>query len=89
MKTQRLSPLRIVAAAIVAACMMCACSTTRRIPDDDILYTGLKKVDIAPTDSGKLAPEIRSQIKNAVNVAPNNYFKLIGWRYPFPLGLWV
>jgi surface antigen len=30
-----------------------------------------------------------SSIKSAVDVAPNNYWKLVGWRYPFPLGLWV
>ncbi len=89
MKKQRLSAKFALAAVIVAAGMMCACSTTRRIPDDDILYTGIKKIDIARTDSGKLAPEISSQIKKAVDVAPNNYFKLLKWRYPFPLGLWV
>ena len=78
-----------VIAAIVAAVVMASCSTTRRIPDDEILYTGIKKVQIAPADSQKIAPAISSQIKSAVDVAPNNYIKLIGWRYPFPLGLWV
>ena len=30
-----------------------------------------------------------SAIRTSVDVAPNNYFKLLKWRYPFPLGLWV
>ena len=28
-------------------------------------------------------------MKEAVDVPPNNYWKLLGWHYPFPLGLWV
>ena len=37
----------------------------------------------------KVPAAMASSIKSAVDVAPNNYWKLIGWRYPFPLGLWV
>lgn len=71
--------------ALVAA----SCSTTRLIPADEILYTGVKAVKIAPSDSTKVPAAMASSIKSAVDVAPNNYWKLIGWRYPFPLGLWV
>lgn len=78
-----------VIAAVFAALLLSACSTTRRIPDDEILYTGVRKVEIARSDSMRIASGISSQIKTAVDVAPNNYIKLIGWRYPFPLGLWV
>lgn len=80
---------RLAAMAAVAAVLFSSCSTTRRIPADEILYTGVKKVEIAPSDSSRIASAIASQIKTAVDVAPNNYIKLIGWRYPFPLGLWV
>ena len=64
------------------------CSTTRRIPEGEILYNGLKKVEFAD-DSVRLPSELASSIKDAVNVPPNNYWKLLGWHYPFPLGLWV
>jgi len=37
----------------------------------------------------KVPAAMASSIKSAVDVAPNNYWKLVGWRYPFPLGLWV
>lgn len=89
MKARTLTHYAALAGIIVAALLTAACSTTRRIPDDEILYTGVKKVQIAPSDSMKIASGISSQIKTAVDVAPNNYLKLIGWRYPFPLGLWV
>lgn len=75
--------------ATVAALMVSSCSTTRRIPDDEILYTGIKGIKIARSDSSAVPSEMASSIKSAVDVAPNNYIKLIGWRYPFPLGLWV
>ncbi len=66
-----------------------ACSTTGRIPTDEMLYTGLKGIRYDNADSVKLPDELKSEIRSAVNVAPNNYWKLVGWRYPFPLGLWV
>lgn len=66
-----------------------ACSTTGRIPADEMLYTGLKGIRYDDADSVKLPDELKSEIRSAVNVAPNNYWKLVGWRYPFPLGLWV
>jgi len=67
-----------------------SCSTTRRIPADEILYTGVKGVDIARPDNGGAVPDdVSSTISEVVDVAPNNYWKMFGWRYPFPLGLWV
>lgn len=81
-----------ILAKLVAGILMlaaAACSTTRRIPDDEILYTGVKKVNIAPADSFAVPSELSSSIRTAVDVAPNNYIKLLHWRYPFPLGLWV
>ncbi len=54
-----------------------------------MLYTGLKGIRYDNADSVKLPDELKSEIRSAVNVAPNNYWKLVGWRYPFPLGLWV
>lgn len=79
-----------LAALMTVAVLLCSCSTTRRIPDDEILYTGIGKIEVArAADSTKISSEIVSQIRDAVDVAPNNYLKIIGWRYPFPLGLWV
>ena len=81
------------ATAIVAVAVMlltaASCSTTRRIADDDQLYTGIKKIAYN-TDSGTVFPSgVKTDIHDAVFVKPNNYWSLLGWRYPFPLGLWV
>ena len=81
----------LILAAIVFIIVAAACSTTRRIPSDEQLYTGLKGVDyVYDSDSAYHVPdELKSQIHTSVNYPPNNYWKLVGWHYPFPLGLWV
>lgn len=79
--------IRYIYIAAVAA-VLAACSTTARIPADEVLYTGVKKVEMAE-DSVKIPPALTSAVKEAVDVPPNNYWKLLGWHYPFPLGLWV
>lgn len=81
--------LKLTAAAAVCAAALAACSTTSRIPSDDMLYTGVKKVVIAPSDSAKIPADVASSVRDAVDVAPNNYIKMFRWRYPFPYGLWV
>lgn len=74
--------------AALTAIMLSSCSTTRRIPADETLYTGIKKIKYQ-NDSTKLPAAIAESVSEAVDVAPNNYWKLLRWRYPFPLGLWV
>ena len=66
------------------------CSTTKRIANDEYLYTGVKKVEIDSSgDSLKFPSSVKSQVDEAVNVAPNNCLISPSVRYPFPLGLWV
>lgn len=79
---------------IITSCIIglifVSCSTTRRIGNDEILYTGLKGVDIETVDAEKFPSGVRSSLTEAVSVKPNN--SLLGSasvRYPFPLGLWV
>ncbi len=66
-----------------------SCSTTRRLPEGEILYTGVKKGDLQSDSASGVPSAMASAIRTSVDVAPNNYFKLLKWRYPFPLGLWV
>lgn len=77
--------------ALVALLVAASCSTTRRIPEGEHLYTGLKGIDyVYATDTTKRIPDaVAGNIGDMVDVAPNNYWKLMKWRYPFPLGLWV
>lgn len=77
------------AVTIILAAITCACSTTRRIPADDQLYTGTKFKYAQDDDNAPVPADLKSDISEAVTVAPNNYIAMLRWRYPFPLGLWV
>lgn len=79
----------IVSAALLAA----SCSTTSRIPEGETLYIGTKKIEYTDTTADgrrvSLPSDLVTSISEAVDVAPNNYIKMLRWRYPFPLGLWA
>ncbi len=74
---------------IVSALLISACSTTRRLGEEDILYTGVKRTAIVPDSGQTLAPGLSDNVKEAVNVKPNNCLISPSVRYPFPLRLWV
>lgn len=74
----------------ITCLLLSGCSTTKRLGKDDILYTGLKGVEISSPEEKKFPNDVRSSLTEAVSVKPNN--SLLGSasvRYPFPLGLWV
>ena len=87
------SPMMLLAkgAAIIAALLMLAgCSTTRRIPEGEQLYVGIKKIEITPPEGAKVPSGVKDQLTEAVAVPPNNaLFNSPYYRIPFPLGLWV
>lgn len=89
MKQKTLNKIILAAAAVITVLATAACSTTRRIPADEILYTGVKKIQIETPKGVAQAPGLASDVKDAVNVAPNNSLISPYIRYPFPLGLWV
>lgn len=78
-----------VITAALAAMAVTSCSTTRRIPADEMLYTGVKKIQITTEPGTKQAPGLAADVKSAVNVAPNNCLVSPYLRYPLPIGLWV
>jgi hypothetical protein len=88
-QTYRLLSLPIV----IVACLsvLVACSTTKRLSPGETLYTGVNNFKINPTDNGRLPEDMVSQLKEAVNVAPNNPMPFMSpyMRTPFPIGLWV
>lgn len=90
MRLNDINIMRLIPVAAIAIAMGVAtsCSTTRKVPDDDHLYIG-KKISYVEPDTAHMPEEIKTAITEAVFMAPNNYWKLVGWRYPFPLGLWV
>lgn len=85
-----LLPLLIVAAAVGGA-ILSSCSTTKKIPDGEVLYTGVKKFNINPTEGDELPVEMVDAMKEAIDVAPNNPMPFFSpyMRTPLPTGLWV
>ena len=67
-----------------------SCSTTSRIADDELLYTGVKKLNIkCENESLQLDEAVAEDIATAINVKPNNSLYSPYLRHPFPVGLWV
>ncbi|MBD5307403.1 MAG: BamA/TamA family outer membrane protein [Bacteroides sp.] len=68
-----------------------ACSTTRRLGEDQILYTGVKALDIDAPKGVEVPSDLKSELTTAINVKPNNPMPLLSpyYRTPFPIGLWV
>ena len=75
--------------AVVLLLIVAACSTTSRLAEDEILYTGVKKIKINPPEGQELPSGLSSEVFNAVNVAPNNCLYSPYVRWPLPIGLWV
>lgn len=59
------------AALCVALCLVSACSTTRKIPEGEYLYTGLKGVDYTAPDSVRIPSGLKEVITEAVDVPGN------------------
>lgn len=81
----------LCAVAAILLLALSACSTTRRIPDGEVLYTGVKSYKVKPTDKEKLPDAMLGDMKQVINVTPNNPFPFLSpyVRTPFPIGLWV
>ena len=65
--------------------ILSACSTTKLVEKDEMLYTGVKSVVYEYPDS--VDSTVKEQIAEAVNVKPNKYTITPSIR--IPVGLWV
>ncbi|HIW65568.1 MAG TPA: BamA/TamA family outer membrane protein [Candidatus Alistipes intestinipullorum] len=74
---------------LAALLLSAACSTTRRIPEGEVLYTGVKKIRIVPDSGVVLTPDAESDARQPLSVAPNNPLYAPYWRTPLPIGLWA
>ena len=86
-----MSPKRIRNSGILllAAALLAACSTTRRLGADEVLYTGVKKIRIEPDSGVVLSAAAESAVKEPLSVAPNNPLYSPYLRTPLPIGLWA
>lgn len=83
--------LSILPTAIFILLILSACSTTKRLQNGDVLYTGVTKFDINPSSDDKLPDEMVTNLKAIIDVKPNNAMPFMSpyVRTPLPIGLWV
>ena len=74
---------------LVALFFLNSCSTTSRLAEGEVLYTGVKKVQYNQLDSVPIESGVKDNIFSAINVKPNNPLYSPYYRTPFPIGLWV
>lgn len=80
----------IIALFLSVALLLSGCSTTKNLPADEVLYTGIKKIEVTNEDKSPDGTEALAEIEAALNYPPND--ALLGSssiRIPFPFGLWV
>jgi outer membrane protein assembly factor BamA len=72
----------------LAVLMLASCSTTSKLGENDILYTGVKRLKYHE-DSVKVDEGVKTDIFSAINVRPNNPLYSPYYRTPFPIGLMI
>lgn len=66
------------------------CSTTKNLPEGEVLYTGIKDIEILNEDKSEAGEMTIEEVEAALSYPPNN--ALLGSssiRTPLPIGLWV
>ena len=81
--------IRNICILVCAVLSVAACSTTRRLGSDEVLYTGVKKIRIEPDSGVVLSAAAESAVKEPLSVAPNNPLYSPYIRTPLPIGLWA
>ena len=80
----------LLAVLLVALLPFASCSTTKNIPDDDQLFTGLTQIAYTNYEKGNHFIATQEEIEAALATAPNGaLFGSSYYRTPFPYGLWV
>lgn len=69
--------------------ILTACSTTKKLKEGEILYTGVKKMKIETPKKLKLEGPEKSALTTPLSYPPNNPLFSPYVRSPFPIGLWV
>ena len=76
---------------ILATLLTLSCSTTRYIPDGDMLYTGIKKVEFTDEKenaSGSVGKTALEEARYALDYAPNGSIAGSSTLRALPIGLW-
>ena len=75
---------------IAGILFLAGCSTTKHLPEGEILYTGQKTMIVENRSKTPVGETAMEEVEAALATAPNN--SLLGSssiRIPFPVGLWI
>lgn len=75
---------------VCAGCLLAGCSTTKNLPEGEVLYTGIKQITVTEKDKSPAGIAALEEVEAALEYAPNN--ALLGsssLRTPLPFGLWI
>lgn len=81
--------LFLMTAFAVLSVIVTGCSTTKRLADGEVLYTGVKKMEITAVDSVKIDGDVKSQVKASLSVPPNNALFSSNSLKFLPIELWA
>ncbi|MDE6812204.1 MAG: hypothetical protein K2J15_07645, partial [Muribaculaceae bacterium] len=83
--------LTMILPILLGVMMFTSCSMTKRLAEGETLYRGVKKFEIIPPEGEKLPEEMVSDMKAAIDVAPNGPMPFMSpyMTQPFPVGLWI
>ena len=76
-----------VVSALFIALLAASCSTTSKLGENDVLYTGVKHLKYHEEEGVKVDEGVKTDIFTAINVRPNNPLYSPYYRTPFPIGL--
>lgn len=89
MKQQILYNISFVVTFTAMLLLVCSCSTTSRLANDEVLYTGVNHITYNAPEGEKIIDDVKDQVFATINVKPNNSLYSPYIRHPFPVGLWV
>lgn len=75
---------------IIGVLLLAGCSTTKHLPEGEILYTGQKPMIVENRSETPVGETAMEEVEAALAKAPNN--SLLGSstiRFPLPIGLWI
>ncbi len=70
--------------------LLVGCSITRNLPEDEVLYRGIKETIVENEDKTQAGDNALTEVKAALAAKPNNsFFGSSSLKWPFPFGLWI
>lgn len=70
--------------------LLAGCSTTRNLPEGEVLYRGIKETNVTDRDKTPFGTDALAEVEAALACPPNNsLFGSSSKTFPFPFGLWM